>query len=614
MKSSIYSVLQDGPKSMRIIRLAPSGKSGPVSISAELVETTWDGSTYEALSYCWGKQRKLKKMLLNGEQFEVTADLYEALEHFQLENDSRALWHLQVDAVCINQNDADEKSLQVQRMQDIYRNAEKVLVWIGQAPEHTKLAFEKVKSLLVCDDVDSQKHIWDKQGEWIDCLGEIIMRPYWSRAWTVQEVVLAKTALLCCGHHSIPFFDFSTVLLRGITRERVKVTYALSNYLRLVFEMRKSSYQDPPTGLFGLAFQLRHRQCTVYHDRIYAFLGLLRRQDLSTDEFQVDYNMKTDQLWMAFSKATMSRYKTLLPVVLAEDSFDSWRPTLPRWCYNWSQKPREPNDVWHSRRLFWTAGLDSPDYYPLQAVDHSAAGGLAARVDLELEVPSVISVQGFTVSKVVKIGRNPYASLGRPNYIRLFTDWEKMVGGPWEDPEMKARFSHTVTAGAWNKTPADWRVWNKKDYAERLWSPTYLRDEFVPNFWEDKAGYNMSPHETVDSQQDEIHRMYTYIRDSACEERVMFLLENGDYGLGPQNVKVGDAVAILLGSQVPLVLHERDLGGTRRWLDWENKADLYKSIWKVVGQAYVHSMMKYRGDLDQDIQDGKVILQDFHLD
>jgi hypothetical protein len=45
---------------------------------------------------------------------------------------SRVLW---IDAICINQNDDDEKSHQVGMMRKIYKACQKCTVWLGEGPE-----------------------------------------------------------------------------------------------------------------------------------------------------------------------------------------------------------------------------------------------------------------------------------------------------------------------------------------------------------------------------------------------------------------------------------------------------------------------------------------------
>ncbi|KAI5456485.1 hypothetical protein BGZ63DRAFT_95441 [Mariannaea sp. PMI_226] len=504
----------------------------------------------------------------------------------------------------------DEKSIQVQRMQDIYRNAKRVIVWVGEATDHTEMAFKVVERVLDCPNVEAQEAIWNESSEAIGCLNELIKRPYWTRAWIVQEVVLARTALLCCGSYSMPFFDLARFLIQPTTKKHIKVEYALSSYLELVFDMRRSSYEDPPLGLFELAYKPRYRQSTVPHDKLYAFLGLLKSKEaILSRKFSVNYNMNVDELWMAFAKETMSRYKTLLPLVLAENT------DFPhaRWCYDWLRRSYEPNSKDQNRILFWTGGLDNLNYYPLQ-LPHSAAAGLPARVQVDLGAPSVISAQGFSVSSVVRTGTSVSSLLlgfGRPNYVQLFQEWESLVGGPWEDSDMVRKFARTVTGGAWTAEPSDWRAWNNKDYSEKPWSWAWITTE-SHKVYGSTTGYEMNRH--VDLKEHTVNASYNRIRDDACEGRRMLLLENGDFGLGPESAKVGDQVVILLGSQVPLVLRKRDHSGIRRLVDLENKAKLFKFTWKLVGQVYVDNLMQYRGDLEQDIEDGRVVLREYLLD
>lgn len=92
MASNIYAPLSDDPTSIRIVRLAPSKTSDQISVTAQLIETSWTECSYEALSYCWGKHYWTKTILLNGQQVKVTADLHDALEQFCLEDEPRSLW------------------------------------------------------------------------------------------------------------------------------------------------------------------------------------------------------------------------------------------------------------------------------------------------------------------------------------------------------------------------------------------------------------------------------------------------------------------------------------------------------------------------------------------
>jgi hypothetical protein len=54
------------------------------------------------------------------------------------------LW---VGAICINQEDLDEKTVQVPLMGEVYSSAELVVIWLGEVSEAMKKNFGKVKKL-----------------------------------------------------------------------------------------------------------------------------------------------------------------------------------------------------------------------------------------------------------------------------------------------------------------------------------------------------------------------------------------------------------------------------------------------------------------------------------
>jgi hypothetical protein len=67
-------------------------------------------------------------MFCNHKSVSVTRNLVEALRTFRHTRKSRVLW---ADAICINQQDLEERSLQVQLMTRIFSDASRVLIWLG---------------------------------------------------------------------------------------------------------------------------------------------------------------------------------------------------------------------------------------------------------------------------------------------------------------------------------------------------------------------------------------------------------------------------------------------------------------------------------------------------
>ncbi|CAG9986521.1 unnamed protein product [Clonostachys byssicola] len=92
---------------------------------------------YKALSYVWGDPTAHHEIKLNDGRFAINSNLKTALKYLRFE-DEEAIW---IDAICINQNDDQEKSRQIAAMSQIYRGANEVIAWIGESSQESRRAF-----------------------------------------------------------------------------------------------------------------------------------------------------------------------------------------------------------------------------------------------------------------------------------------------------------------------------------------------------------------------------------------------------------------------------------------------------------------------------------------
>ena len=122
------------------------GSSSPFELRLEHFESS-KAPSYIALSYVWGDPNNSHPVIVSGQDFHVTQNLYEALLHIyklssifeeglgqQCESGQVDLF-LWIDAICINQGDIDERSKQISRMTAIFASAFTVLVWLGTIEE-----------------------------------------------------------------------------------------------------------------------------------------------------------------------------------------------------------------------------------------------------------------------------------------------------------------------------------------------------------------------------------------------------------------------------------------------------------------------------------------------
>lgn len=87
---------------------------------------TW--GDYTAISYMWGSPEDTKTITINGMPVTVGKNLAAALDCLR----SSLVDKVWIDAVCINQDDIDERNAQVLRIRDIFSQPLAVTIWLGE--------------------------------------------------------------------------------------------------------------------------------------------------------------------------------------------------------------------------------------------------------------------------------------------------------------------------------------------------------------------------------------------------------------------------------------------------------------------------------------------------
>jgi hypothetical protein len=170
---------------------------------------------------------------------------------------------------------------------------------------------------------------------------------------------------------------------------------------------------------------------------------------------------------------------------------------------------------------------------------------------------------------------------GGNNTSQVFPKWERFARRPWtgDDVDIGMLFSHTITVGIWSRPPHDWRYWYR---------------------------------EIVDSEPHEPEDRYKKISHIVCVDRRLFITESCSFGIGPTTTQTGDVVCVLFGSDVPLVL--RQTYQSLHLSPFSKNRDIFPILHKFIGQAYIHDIMHYQGDITQDIQDGNLVVEKFFLE
>lgn len=317
LQPAIYDPLDTAKSETRICRILPS--SPDRMTACELKRVSLENSPhYSCLSYAWGKHQDTAQILLNDQVVSVTANLSIILERLRGHRQNEWFW---IDVICINQADAQEKGQQVESMGRIYRQASEVFVWLG--PEMMTFdgsrdpdvvagandavsdgsdaaeAIETLKSLAEgthfhqlpcfgqCYSTSCQSRTTKPSKSWQatkESLISLLEVPWFTRTWVVQEIVLARKAVLMHGEHSLQWDvlvaawnnwdqhsqDCCADCVATLSESEYTLLHRLRWQVQELERMRQQEASDH--SLLRLLLGFRNRKATDSRDKIFGML------------------------------------------------------------------------------------------------------------------------------------------------------------------------------------------------------------------------------------------------------------------------------------------------------------------------------------------------------
>ena len=208
---------------------------------------------------------------------------------------------------------------------------------------------------------------------WLKSAGalcDVLRAIYWERAWIVQEVVLAKRALVYYGQHSIPF-DYFMLAWSNFDRHyngccsrwgkdapRRPFTWwtafhsgfeTIETLKNFCFEYSLSRTGQPSSGLSlveVLKTGLGRRKASDPRDLVYGILGLV--QDQAGRGTIADYQLSIAQVY-ANAAYTIMQNDTGLQLLTLNDLGRDPRCKIPSWAPDWSWDCRFCPQPFYSR-------------------------------------------------------------------------------------------------------------------------------------------------------------------------------------------------------------------------------------------------------------------------
>jgi hypothetical protein len=252
---------------------------------------------YTALSYTWGSSERLAPILLGGQQFLVRENLWSFLDTMRLLGRWRLFW---IDAICIDQSSNRERSHQVAMMRQIYAQAALVVVWLGGVADSSDLAVEYIANGaqgILLPGAPRNECVQIKENL-ISALRKLLERPYWSRIWTVQELMVAKDTIFFCGQKSFTWRQVASIRQRTKNGDDDCIdSSAITGSPGWLMVAQKTIWESQPQNdrwipLPELLKTYRDHQSTDPRDRVYALLGLA-----PGNLVEVDYDVSLENLF-----------------------------------------------------------------------------------------------------------------------------------------------------------------------------------------------------------------------------------------------------------------------------------------------------------------------------
>ncbi|KAH6689850.1 heterokaryon incompatibility protein-domain-containing protein [Plectosphaerella plurivora] len=522
-----------------------------------------EAPAYEALSYVWGETTQDLNVHVAKQPMVVTDNLHAALRHLRLPDRERTVW---VDALCINQDDDEEKMHQVSMMSRIFQQCLRCIVWLGTISPDGEYTLEDSRATfimitLIADGGPEElppplSTPAGRQGAARALHGMMVQgNQWWKRMWTVQEAVFPKDKLIVWETLSIPW-ETCVRAARGMMKPTEEQQRVLGLLEQEIYSMDTNEFISPFLSLMMtgeeaatmplfIAHRWRYREATDPRDKVYGLMGLFNPTFLPS--ITCDYTKSPADVFTRFALDMMRQMQSLAPLIgwrgeeQATADLPSWALDMvrPEKLINWGCKFWEH---WDRHRFFSAAG-DSPL-------------GLETLRDC-----SVLVLKGIMVDTVTVVDEGiaadervmvPHAEFIRTTRRRqqLVEDFYRSSGGHSGSAQANA-FFRTLLGDVITR---DERVRRRAEDTDEALFDAYL----VNGGWND----------AIESLQ------------SMTLNQAFIITETGYLGVGPPQARVGDQVWILVGSRVPFLLRPKPI------ID----AALPRSF-EFLGDAYVHDIM-----------------------
>ncbi|ETS86575.1 hypothetical protein PFICI_00403 [Pestalotiopsis fici W106-1] len=386
------------PDAIRLCRILPhSDAASSIHISLSSYHLSNPTLNFTALSYTWGDPSDKTPISVGGSEafLQVPRSASEALTVLRLHGKKTLFW---IDAICIDQNNLQEKTSQVRIMGRIFARAFCTTIYLGPHTKSSQIVFQDVIEAMNLPKVKNpkrQRMVRDRDppnAAVVQGLEDLIQRPWFQRVWVLQEVYLSQNIWVLCGDTMVPqemlrdcFFGYSKNNL--VTKQNVPFAFRINEPIWGISS--RLSWSD----LWGCLYWTRGSLATDSRDRLFALRALFAPLEANdTDSFMaefdkmINYEKSLEEVFETLA-LTLLRFIGLWLLVGARHEHNR---QMPSWVPDWSQNLPLAGDFF--------VDLGQNELFGRQV-------NRATYIDYQLLDQRILIVQGWRCGQIQEMGK-----------------------------------------------------------------------------------------------------------------------------------------------------------------------------------------------------------------
>lgn len=538
---------------LRLFILLPGKRSDPVRGTLSTASSIEEVGSFRALSYEWGTKTQSKLIFTESGVLRVWDALHNTIIALREEKSAAVFW---IDAICINQEDDQEKIHQIRMLPMIFQRASRTVAFIASDRQSDEAIETLLQIRAKLDDPGlwPQKlkiipESWVRQPKphsgdpiWQD-IKHFFNRTWFRRAWIVQEAVAAPTVTVVCGKWIFDWEDLHSAM--EVVRQEphlpkdIAVSWVPFSTLTSLreWEARKCRF-----NLFTLLDTFHYLDSTLKRDHLFALLGLARdgdEKEFAPQYGSTDFASVACQYGQGFVRQGYGIHLLRQAGIAGRSELEQER--FPSWLPDFTKKTSDRLLNLHDRGMIC-----------------NASKGMKEKISCDPGLDNILRVNGCLVDEIDRVSEQANGP-GPKQWIRYFAEIDdilKAVCGNTH-PEYSHQLKvHVPIAGARSVGG----VSIEESYAAFAQGLKKAKYKSAKKLQLQSARISLMESVDVTHKRDMTNRDKGKQYESLLKKNIQgwrfVVTKRKQCGIAPNGVKVGDSVGIIGGGEVPFILRK----------------------------------------------------------